>query len=214
MNESVDGLEEQTLPDEEESLDELRKEIHQVNAEIEKYGINIERLKALCLEKGIFVKYNKYISDDHTGSNANASEDSDDSGSSRPPRSPPPLPPLPPYPPAPRKAQYPLVDNKYRINRKIRSGGCGDVYLGTNIISGEEIAIKLEPVETKHPQLNYEARVYKSLAGGIGIPRAIWFGTWGEHNAMGLDLLGSSLEDLFNFCSRKFSLKTVLLLAD
>lgn len=106
------------------------------------------------------------------------------------------------------------VGNKYRIGRKIGSGSFGDIYLGTNIISGEEIAIKLESVKAKHPQLEYEARVYKSLAGGVGIPFVRWFGTECDYNAMVLDLLGPSLEDLFNFCNRKFSLKTVLLLAD
>jgi len=51
------------------------------------------------------------------------------------------------------------VGNKYRIGRKIGSGSFGDIYLGTNIISGEEIAIKLESVKAKHPQLEYEARL-------------------------------------------------------
>ncbi|KAF9118905.1 serine/threonine protein kinase [Mortierella sp. GBA39] len=106
------------------------------------------------------------------------------------------------------------VGNKYRIGRKIGSGSFGDIYLGTSIVNNEEVAIKLESIKAKHPQLEYEARVYKTLAGGIGIPFIRWFGTECDYNAMVMDLLGPSLEDLFNFCSRKFSLKTVLLLAD
>ncbi|KAJ3038532.1 serine/threonine protein kinase [Rhizophlyctis rosea] len=113
---------------------------------------------------------------------------------------------------------HPLMDlrvgNKYRIGRKIGSGSFGDIYLGTNIINGEEVAIKLENIKAKHPQLEYEARVYKSLAGGVGIPFVRWYGTECEYNCMVVDLLGPSLEDLFNFCGRKFTLKTVLLLAD
>ncbi len=90
----------------------------------------------------------------------------------------------------------------------------GLTVIGTNIISGEEIAIKLENVKSKNPQLEHEADVYKSLAGGVGIPFVRWYGTEGDYNVMVLNLLGPSLEDLFNFCNRGFSLKTVLLLAD
>lgn len=106
------------------------------------------------------------------------------------------------------------VGKKYRIGRKIGSGSFGDIYLGTNIISGEEVAIKLENTKAKHPQLEYEAKVYKALSGGVGIPFVRWYGTECDYNAMVIDLLGPSLEDLFNYCNRKFTYKTVLLLAD
>jgi casein kinase I homolog HRR25 len=83
--------------------------------------------------------------------------------------------------------------------------------LGTYTISGEEDAIKLESVKAKRPQLEHESKVYKT--SGVGAPFVQWFGTECDYNATILDLLGPSLEALFSFCNRKFSLKTVLLAA-
>ncbi|KAJ6348275.1 hypothetical protein OIU76_004694 [Salix suchowensis] len=108
----------------------------------------------------------------------------------------------------------PRVGNKFRLGRKIGSGSFGEIYLGTSIQTNEEVAIKLENVKTKHPQLLYESKLYKMLQGGTGIPNVKWFGAEGDYNVLVMDLLGPSLEDLFNFCNRKLSLKTVLMLAD
>jgi hypothetical protein len=47
-----------------------------------------------------------------------------------------------------------------------------------------------------------------------GIANVKWCGVDGEENVLIIDLLGPSLEDLFFYCGRKFTLKTVLMLAD
>eukprot|EP00168_Porphyra_purpurea_P002519 TRINITY_DN128_c0_g1_i7.p1 TRINITY_DN128_c0_g1~~TRINITY_DN128_c0_g1_i7.p1 ORF type:complete len:299 (+),score=57.20 TRINITY_DN128_c0_g1_i7:1270-2166(+) len=112
------------------------------------------------------------------------------------------------------------VGGKWRLGRKIGSGSFGDIYLGTNVTTNEEVAIKLESAKSKHPQLLYESKIYRYLnvsptgQAVVGIPKVRWFGIEGDYNVMAIDLLGPSLEDLFNFCHRKFSLKTVLMLAD
>ena len=106
------------------------------------------------------------------------------------------------------------VGGKYRLGRKVGAGSFGDIYVGVNTQTSEEVAIKLESSKSKHPQLMYEAKIYKLLQGAVGIPNIHWYGIEGDYNVMIIDLLGPSLEDLFTFCNRKFSLKTVLMLAD
>mmetsp|Transcript_91883 Transcript_91883/g.263156 ORF Transcript_91883/g.263156 Transcript_91883/m.263156 type:complete len:312 (+) Transcript_91883:97-1032(+) len=106
------------------------------------------------------------------------------------------------------------VGGKFRLGRKIGAGSFGDIYIGTDVQTGEEVAIKMESIKSKHPQLLYESKLYKILAGSVGIPNVHWYGIEGEYNVMVIDILGPSLEDLFSFCNRKFSLKTVLMLAD
>ena len=86
------------------------------------------------------------------------------------------------------------VANKYRLGRKIGSGSFGDIYLGTHISTGEEVAIKLESIKSKHPQLLYESKLYKILGGGVGIPTVRSFTVEGDYNVMVMDLLGPSLE--------------------
>ncbi|PKA60591.1 Casein kinase I isoform delta-like [Apostasia shenzhenica] len=107
-----------------------------------------------------------------------------------------------------------IIGGKFKLGRKIGSGSFGELYLGVNIQTGEEVAIKLESVKTKHPQLHYESKLYMLLQGGTGIPSLKWYGVEGDYNVMVIDLLGPSLEDLFNYCNRKLSLKTALMLAD
>ena len=91
------------------------------------------------------------------------------------------------------------VGNKYRLGRKIGSGSFGDIYLGTNISTGEEgrldrtwrlqdrfvmfsiaVAIKLEGIKTKHPQLHIESKFYRIMQGGVGIPAIKWCGSEGD----------------------------------
>lgn len=106
------------------------------------------------------------------------------------------------------------VGKKYSLGRKIGCGSFGDIYTGTNMTTGEEVAIKLEPNRSKHPQLIRETKIYRTLHGVVGIPGVRWFGTEGDYNVMVMDLMGKSLEELFNYCGRKFHLKTVLMIAD
>lgn len=106
-----------------------------------------------------------------------------------------------------------IVGLHYKIGKKIGEGSFGVLFEGVNMINNVPVAIKFEPRKTDAPQLKDEYRTYKILSGSEGIPQAYYFGQEGLHNILVIDLLGPSLEDLFDWCGRRFSIKTVVQVA-
>jgi serine/threonine protein kinase len=52
------------------------------------------------------------------------------------------------------------VGGKYKITKRLGSGAFGDIYAGVNVKTNEEVAIKLELLNTTRPQLHYESKIY------------------------------------------------------
>jgi serine/threonine protein kinase len=78
---------------------------------------------------------------------------------------------------------------------------------------GHTVILKLEPLGISQHMLEHEFNVYKKLVGGVGIPHVHWFGTEAGFNAMAIDCLGPSLENLFTRHRYQFTRRTVLTIA-
>ncbi|KAJ7284580.1 kinase-like protein [Mycena rebaudengoi] len=81
------------------------------------------------------------------------------------------------------------------------------------MLANTPVAIKFEPRKSDAPQLRDEFRSYRTLNGTPGVPQVHHFGQEGLHNVLVIDLLGPNLEDLFDMCGRKFTVKTVCMAA-
>ena len=77
-----------------------------------------------------------------------------------------------------------------------------------------EVAVKFEALNVRRPQVIEEAKLLQEFTNTVGFPKFVWYGREGDYHIMVIELLGPSLEDMFVYCGRKLSLKTVLLLAD
>jgi len=68
------------------------------------------------------------------------------------------------------------VGKIYKLTRKLGQGAFGEIYHAINTKNETEVAVKLEPVKTSHPQLFYEAKLLAYLNNSdstvdLGIPQ-------------------------------------------
>ena len=86
---------------------------------------------------------------------------------------------------------------------------------GRNKTNDEKVAIKVHPevFEKGNGRLSKEYEHYKLLGNHKGIPEILMFDKFKGLNALAMESLGPSLNDLFKKCGRSFSLNTVLCIA-
>lgn len=111
------------------------------------------------------------------------------------------------------------VAKNYKLVEKLGKGAFGQIWKAIHVKNKEEVAIKFEDINSKHQQLYSECKIYlwfhsDSTVLSQAIPQVLYYGVENTNNIMVMDLLGKSLEKLFSECGRKYSLKTVLMLAD
>lgn len=103
---------------------------------------------------------------------------------------------------------------KIKILGKISQGAFGEIFECLDRTNGTKLALKIEKKSSVF-QLKHEFSVYKKIAG-INTPKVFEYGKIEFENSylncMTMELLGCSLEKLYNSLNRSFSLKTVFMI--
>ena len=105
-----------------------------------------------------------------------------------------------------------LLFKKYKLIKNIGGGAFGTVFQGLNVLTDENVAIKIEERKNKKSSLEREAYLLYLLKGP-GLPDVISFGKTKRYNILIETLLGRSLYQMFNDCDKKFSIKDVCMIA-
>ena len=104
-----------------------------------------------------------------------------------------------------------ILFKHYKLRKKIGEGSFGMIYIATNIDTKEEYAVKLENKDLSRSLLEIEAYILSKLKA-FGIPELKIYGCNSDYNILIMELLGNSLENLFQSQNKSFSLKTACML--
>ena len=95
--------------------------------------------------------------------------------------------------------------------KKLGSGSFGEIFIGKNLSTNEQVAIKCETISNNfHPSLINEFNILNYLQRGPGIPKIYGYIKSKNYNFMLFQLLGPSLDKLFEISNKKFSLNTII----
>ncbi|KAH9008763.1 kinase-like domain-containing protein [Lactarius hengduanensis] len=111
----------------------------------------------------------------------------------------------------PRKIDFIRVGGWYRVGRLLGSGGSRSIYLGKDIRTTAQVALKIGHVDRLPSGLTYEYDMYKATAGCTGISPVCQYGKEGPYEVIVLEHIGTSLGDLLSV--QQFDLRKTFLYA-
>lgn len=107
-----------------------------------------------------------------------------------------------------------IVRDRYQLRDCLGKGSFGRIYRMHDMLTGLDVAAKFEHMSIKHPQVEYENKIYEIVMGHSNIPNIHACFKEGEYNVLVMDMLGASLEDLLKERhDGVFSLQTALFIA-
>ncbi|OHS93313.1 Casein kinase I isoform delta-like protein [Tritrichomonas foetus] len=108
----------------------------------------------------------------------------------------------------------PIIVQRFKVLEKINSK-TNSVYFCEHLTNQSRYVVKFESTFFGGNSLQKENMIYESMSGSPGVPKVLYHGNENNYNITIVEYVGESLSSLLKKQpNKKFSLKTVLMLAD
>lgn len=108
-----------------------------------------------------------------------------------------------------------IYGDRFEVMSKklLGKGSFGWIYLCHDLFYNDKlVAIKIELDSQKRSKLSLEKAILETMSGVEGFPEVYAYGQKDGKNFMAMENLGPNLHNIYDYCNRNFSLKTVCLI--